>query len=86
MRVKILGRWWQFKREPIADARGLCDPPNMPGKAITVDSRLTGEEELAVTLHECGHAALWALDEDFIDEWSEDVARMLWRLGYRRSG
>lgn len=46
--------------------------------------RYLGEEELATVLHELGHAAFWDLKEEAIDEASIDIARALWRMGYRK--
>jgi len=46
---------------------------------------LTGERELEVLIHEMLHACHWDLDEEAITETSEDLARVLFRLGYRRT-
>ena len=42
-----------------------------------------GEERLEVLIHEMLHAAYWDLDESAIEGAAADVARVLWRLGYR---
>ena len=86
MKIRIRGKFWQFKREILSDARGTCDPPNAPGKSIVVDANLVGEEELEVVLHETLHSALWDLDEEAVTETAHDIARVLWKLGYRRVG
>ena len=85
-RVQILGKRWTLRFTPTSDEFGHCDPPDKPGKEIVVDSRLTGEQRLDVILHECLHAADWRADEDYIEEQARDLARVLWRLGYRCRG
>lgn len=83
MKLKVRGKVWSFERARLKDADGLCDSPDTPGKRIRVDSRLHGERELEVIIHEIMHAAHWDLAEEAVDEASRDIARALWRLGYR---
>lgn len=75
---------WEFIRRKLRGYRGHCDPPAWSGKTIVVDSRLAGEEELEVTIHEALHAASWDLAEECVVETANDIARLLWRLGYRK--
>lgn len=83
-RIKILGRWWKLRLTPhMRDHRGKCDPPYASGKTILIDSRLRGQELLEVLIHEMTHAANWHLDEEFVEQFGKDVARALWRIGYR---
>lgn len=63
---------------------GECDPPDMRGKQIRVRKTLRGERLLEVLLHEMLHAAYWDMDETAIDITARDIARALWRAGYRR--
>jgi len=84
MRIKLLGKVWTLIRKPLVAADGYCDHPQTNGKKIIVDSRLRGERELEVLIHEFMHAADWTKDESWIEPVAEDVARALWRLGYRR--
>ena len=84
MRIRIRERFWTFIREPLKTLRGYCDSPKATGKRIVVDSRLRGEEELEVTIHEALHAASWDLAEECVLETGTDIARLLWRLGYRK--
>lgn len=63
---------------------GDCDPPDTKNKKLRVYHGLTGCRELEVNIHEAMHACLWDLDEDAVDETSTDLARYLWRLGYRK--
>lgn len=64
---------------------GECSSPDDKPRIVTVDSRVTGEEELDVILHELLHAAAWeVLGEDFVNSTATGIARLLYRLGYRK--
>lgn len=41
-------------------------------------------ERLDTIIHEVAHAALPDHDEAFIEQFGTDLARILWRLGYRQ--
>ena len=76
---------WRFKRvTSIKDGLGSCDSPDKPDKEIKVLKRLIGREELDTLLHEALHACFWHLDEEYVDQAASDLARALWRLGYRK--
>jgi hypothetical protein len=84
MRVKILGKFWDLRFASNLANRGDCDDPRVRGKAIRIAAGL-GDEELAeVAIHECLHAAGWHIDEEFVEQFAADVARVLHRLGYRK--
>lgn len=83
MRIKVLGKLWDLRFAKNMKERGECDSPKIPGKEIRVSTRLRGEEKLEVTIHELLHAANWHLDEEWIEAAGRDIARALWRLGYR---
>lgn len=85
MRITILGKRWLLQFVPWIDAkrsRGHCDPPDKPNKEILILERLKGEERLEILIHECLHAAQWHLDEEFVKQFSIDLARNLTKLGY----
>lgn len=84
MKVRVLGKLWGFVRKRMEHVDGQCDNPTTPNKCIYVDSRLTGERELEVIIHELRHAGDWHRAEEAVDEESRDLARTLWRLGYRK--
>ena len=86
MIVSILGKRWKLSFRPLRDCRGICDAPTAPRKAIRIDTRLKDEERLEVIIHECLHAADWTKDEEFIEAEARDIAKILWRLGYRKQG
>lgn len=85
MKAKILGRLWEVRFVPfLGSARGTCDPPDQRSKAIRISRGLKGEELLEVIIHEAMHAADWSKDEEFVDQFGKDLARLLTRLGYKR--
>lgn len=87
MQVTIRGKRWNLLFQKIKkkeDCVGLCESPTKKGKRILVEKGLSEEETLRVVCHEIMHAAYWDLDEEAIDTASEDLARILWKLGYRR--
>ncbi len=63
---------------------GTCDDPSTPNKAIETDPRLKGQVHLETVLHEALHAAYFDLSEEAIGDAARDIARLLWRLGYRQ--
>ncbi len=87
MRVRILRKMWDVSFVPRKDlprtVDGMCDSPDKPGKSIKVAACLTGERRLEVIIHEMQHSADWTKDEEWVREFSADIARALWRLGYR---
>ena len=86
MRVKILGKFWTLVFKPLRKDDGYCDAPTQAGKQIQIDSRLRGQRKLEICLHEMLHAADWHKDEDaWIAPVAADLARALWRLGYRQT-
>lgn len=92
MRFILNGKRWNFTRKsdlgraPNGDKYwGRCDPPDARNKSVQVLASLKGEDELDTIIHEVIHAAAWpVLDEDFVNDTASDLARLLWRLGYRR--
>lgn len=83
MRVRILGKNWRLSFKPLRKDDGYCDPPDKCGKEIQVHSGLRGEQRLRVLCHEITHAGNWHASEEWVDEFSADLARILWRVGYR---
>jgi hypothetical protein len=67
----------------LRDRRGQCDAPTTQGKSILINPGQSGEKLLATLLDEAIHACLFEIDNDVVDEISDDIARFLWRAGYR---
>jgi hypothetical protein len=83
MQITILGKRWllQFVSK-LKRARGECDHPTTKKKELRVRARLKGEERLEVIVHEHLHAAGWHIDEKFVKQFAQDLARNLTKLGY----
>lgn len=84
--ITLLGRRWRLRRVRGSKDFGACDPPEAPRKEIRVRASLRGMAELDTLLHELLHACNWTLDEDHVDRSASDIAKTLWRLGYRKTG
>ena len=59
----------------------------LPGIAYpTLRIPLDGDDEVSLDtcIHECLHASARLLDEDFVTDCATDIARLLWRLGWRK--
>ncbi len=87
MYARILGRRWRIEfvdRLPDND-RGLCTDPEAPKRTILIRSNMDEEEELDTIIHEAIHASAWVVfDEVFVTQLAEDIARLLYRLGWRK--
>lgn len=81
MRIRLRDKYFrmEFVRLP-PNTDGSCD---MDCRHIKVRKSLRGERQLEVIIHELLHGCHWDLDEQAITETAEDVARVLWRLGYK---
>jgi len=87
MHVTVRGKRWELVFEKIKESKdhvGYCESPKQKNKKIVIHSSLSEQETLRVVCHELMHAAHWDLDEEAIDTASADIARVLWKLGYRR--
>lgn len=85
MHIRIRGKQWELVFEKLADGYfGFCDHPERLGKKIRIRPDQGELEMLDTLLHEMGHAAYWDMKEEAIDEAATDIAKALWRLGYRR--
>jgi hypothetical protein len=83
MRVRIRGRYFNLSFDRLPPTHdGIC---NYADRQVKIRKTLRGERQLEVIIHELLHAAHWDLDETAVTETAEDLARILWRLGYRRS-
>lgn len=85
MQVVLCGKRWTLRHLTLSDASGECDGPHIRNKEIRIDNRLRGQEQLEVYIHEAMHAIDWKLDEEHVTTSSHDLARMLWKLGYRKT-
>ena len=87
-RVIVNGKQWimSFSRDLPEGEDGSCDHPSVKGKKIKVRKSLPQHLELEVIIHELLHAASFeVLAEEFVDETSESIGQILWRLGWRKT-
>lgn len=84
--VTILGKRYRliFTGRMLKQAHGSCDSPKQKGKEIRIKRGLSEKRTLEVVIHEALHAADWHKDEEWVEGVADDIARILWRLGYRR--
>ena len=80
------GRRWTVGRSEHRDPdeRGVCEAPWTDHKVIDVPVHGGTVGELDTLLHESLHACMWDMDEEAIHESARDIARFLWRLGWRK--
>ena len=86
MKVRIRRKFWELVYEELPDDEwGSCDPPEFKGKKVKISTKVPkGETELDTIIHEVMHACYFDLAEEAVDESASDLARILWRLGYRK--
>ena len=54
------------------------------GYSIVINCPPHTQKELITLIHEAMHAGNWDKHEETIDRSSNEIGRLLWRLGYRR--
>lgn len=84
--IKLLGAAWRLKYvASLKGAWGECDDPTTKGRTIRISEECRGVKELEVLIHEMLHAISFVqFSEEFVAQASCDIARVLWRLGYRK--
>jgi hypothetical protein len=83
--VTIRGKRYNFVVKKLKAARGLTEHPDTKNKTVYIDSRERGKELLATLIDEFFHCAIWEVQNDIVDEISDDMADALWRCGLRFS-
>lgn len=87
MRVKIDGVVFDFRyvlRVDKNNAWGHIDPPQFKKRRILIKEGLEPVDELNTIIHEFLHAIDWNKDEQWVDERSLELAKLLLRLGYEK--
>jgi len=85
MQITLLGKRWRLAFCSNLKDDGDCDAPETPNKTIRIKQGLDPKDELETLIHEMLHATDWHKDEkDWIEPVARDIARVLWRLGYRK--
>jgi len=66
-------------------SKGDCEAPHMPNKQIRIPMTGDTRSDLDTIIHEGLHACLWDLDDEAVQFTAHDIARLLWRLGWRKT-
>tara|TARA_R110002020_G_scaffold93177_6_gene224942 strand:+ start:833 stop:1120 length:288 start_codon:yes stop_codon:yes gene_type:complete len=87
--VNVAGKRWGFRFVSMPDkndktCKGYCESPDKKNKEIVIKEDMPPKEELDTTLHELLHAADWSKDEEWVEQVGTDIAKILWRLGWRK--
>ena len=71
-------------RITVDDLDGNCDTDNYFW--LIVERDLSKRVGLETAIHEALHACNWHAKEELVEVTARDIARFLWRLGYRAPG
>lgn len=66
------------------DSWGICTDPSFTKREIKIHKALKGAKEFEILIHEMLHACFWDIDENVIKEVGKDIAKGLWKMGYRK--
>ncbi len=78
--ITIGGKRWRLEFRPLkGENDALCDPPTVPRKSIVIHrpALRSPKRLMELLVHECLHAESWPLDEEFVRQAAEDLARLL---------
>ena len=76
---KIAGRLWRIVFDDL-DQWGYCDHKT---RTITIEKNASDKMTLDALSHEVAHASFPFLTEDAIGDFGSDLARLLWKQGWR---
>ena len=86
MRVTIRGKRWNLRTVPLKKVWGDCDPPHVSAKEIRIDTQHESDEAWFSTLiHEFCHCFFPDLKEEVVEQFENDLVRLLVRLGCKFS-
>lgn len=89
--IHLVGKLWRVLRvhpdhsQLVIDGakcHGSCDAPWRPNKTIYLSNRLKGANLLETQIHEPFHGCFWYIDEEYVTEFSRDLAEYLIRDGW----
>lgn len=85
MYVTILGKRYRFEFTRLRGRDcGICSDPTDTNKRIRIRRGMDEFTTLDTIIHETLHAADFWKREEWVDQVGTDLAKILWRLGYRR--
>jgi len=75
-----------FDLDMSPDINGSCDYPRGGRPSILITAKPKTRSELEALIHETFHAEDWSKSEEIVTRIAHEQARLLWRMGYRRTG
>ena len=82
--VTVRGHVWKLGKIRDKGERGACEAPDVPGREIDFPIHGGTRKDLDTIVHELLHAAMWDIDEEAVYETATDIAKVLWRCGWRK--
>ena len=77
---KIAGRLWRIVFRSLSSAWGYCEHDS---RTILIEKNADAQTVLDAICHEVAHASFPYLTEDTIGSFGTDLARLLWKMGWR---
>jgi len=65
------------------DADGACDDRESTDKEIWINPNLCEKEFLKTCIDEAFHGCIFEIDNEIVDQISEDMGTFLYRIGFR---
>lgn len=82
VRASIHGKMYTIDLEPF---HALCDDPKRNAPRIHLANGLHNtQKSLSYLIHEVLHACQWSATEEKVDQTARDIAKILWKTGWRR--
>ena len=81
---KFRGNVWWFYGFKDHDDLGACDPVEAKHRGMDIPLGGKSQLDLDTVIHESLHACLRDVNEEAVNETATDIARLLWRLGWRK--
>jgi hypothetical protein len=72
-------------RKKLSKDRGYWYPKKVREPYIEIDSRLKGQEELEIFIHEFTHHIQPYLDEEVVEKIGNEMGEFLYKQGYRKT-
>ena len=87
MRVRRGNRYWTLRFSGnLKDFGSMQDGGTADSRIIRIGTWQGEQDTLDTVIHEALHCSRPELDEQAVDATARDLSRLLWRLGYRRTG
>ena len=84
---EVMHHVFRHKRYKVLRARSYeCGKCNFTDRTVALNPEVNGRLALDTAIHEGVHACYPDMDEPAVTEAATDIAKFLWRLGYRRKG